>query len=153
MSGQTLFVFVPALNRVQVVNTKKRTGCLLGHDAPTNECHEFPHWERGGQSPDSWRHGWSVFDARISETQYREFLFLLGGSLARVLCFSPPTGIKWFCLLNGKAVRDCNRYIWGCELRIRDGHARSTGERTGSTYPAAEFSSGLVQPFWVRFVL
>jgi len=62
-------------------------------------------------------------------------------------------GVRWSCLSNGKAARDCKRYILGCELRIRGGHARSAGARTGSTCPAAESSSGPARPFWVRCAL
>jgi len=54
-----------------------------------------------------------------------------------------------FCLLRGRAIRDCKRCIAVCERRKPGGHAKSAGGKTGSTCFAAEYSSNPARPSWV----
>jgi hypothetical protein len=54
-----------------------------------------------------------------------------------------------FCLLRGRAIRDCKRCIEVCERRKPGGHAKSAGGKTGSTCFAAECSSNPARPSWV----
>ena len=54
-----------------------------------------------------------------------------------------------FCLLRGRAIRDCKRCIAVCARRKPGGHAKSAGGKTGSTCFAAEYSSNPARPSWV----
>src|SRR5713101_6988551 len=62
---------------------------------------------------------------------------------------SQITAARRFCLLRGRAIRDCKRCIAVCERRKPGGHAKSAGGKTGSTCFAAEYSSNPARPSWV----